>query len=221
MSTLLDTVGYFIPFPRQIPAPLGSPEQYNRDRALLFGSYWEPYITGALKVLTRPEIYAAPDVDTAKFAMDAGQQVLGMITTYPVPIYFSQVNVSTGASGSVLTFIGQPDKLSPATQVRMACWQDPAIGGVINVGATVRDSRDETLAGCDLSLVVNYQPIAGKAYVLTGHSCTGLISDAGFVTDGYHQFVLPATKDFSLSIDAINLLSFELNILSDPVCGVA
>jgi len=210
-----DNEGYWIPFPEPIPVPEGDVTT-SLDRMLLFPEFYQPYILGALKVLTRPEIYDGTTKSEFAFAMQQGEDILAAVSVFPHET--TDVYYSLSASG----FYGSTtDVFYDKTTGAMSSDSSVASDGLSssNISITMHSHPDGDNIGAFLSVEIFYSPVASKAYVITGHTCTGLISESGFVTDGHALFTWEDAKDVSISIDAITVSLWKVVAGVEIVCA--
>lgn len=211
----MTTEGYFIPFNIPLSIPAGDVTLYP-DRMLRFPSWYVPYIIGALKPLARVETYKAESDAELKFAYEQGMQMLCGIEDIPVP----QTNLYFGLSassdnGSIFTSVS--DSYTDR-YIQRALIADE-LDGATSLTITLRSHPDGALAGGSLDVILDYLPVASKAYVVTGHSCTGLISETGFLTDGHHTWHWDDAKDVQISFSAVYGSMWEISTQGNLVCG--
>jgi hypothetical protein len=215
--TLADSHGFFPIVVRPMPLPVDYAVS-DVDRMIRFNHAWTPYVLGVLGLLTRPEVYDGTTRAEYAFAIGEGQNIYNALEEIPVEASPLRVEVSTTSTNGAENWTVN-DPYSSA-YVREALIADD-LDGATSLSITVRRVADSSPAGGLLTVEFNYLPVASKAYTVTGTSCSGSISESGFMTDGLHFFSWADAKTVTISISAVYCVHARVSVDGQPVCEEA
>lgn len=207
---------YIIPFPNGITVPLNEFTVAIKDRMLKFPAEYQPAIMSCLKVLARPETYKSDTPSELNYAVQQGHSILASVDTIPAQItdLFPVVGISSTGGG---VSVSNNDPFTGDYEVYIAAFDD--LDGSTSLDVEIKSHPNGLAAGGFCSIDMFYQPVASKAYVATGNTCVGTISDSGFATDGFHHWEWNNLKDVNIGISAIYGALFHILVSGEIQCG--
>ncbi len=134
--------GYWIPFPKPVPAVVGTAWNDGDLRTICISSEWLPYVLGALQVLCRRETYYG-DPDDIEFSVEQANHILaGWRDECPMPIMFQQ------STPCLLEYSLDGGTTWTGMYNGQLCINENIADGTLAAGTTANKSEQPPPAGC-------------------------------------------------------------------------